>query len=434
MPSKRDAPKFIDLFAGCGGLSYGLMKAGWQGLFAIEHDQNAFASLSKNLILGAAGYSFKWPEWLATDAHSITDIVKTHRQDLERLKGQVDLIVGGPPCQGFSSAGRRLANDPRNQLTSTYLEFVRIIEPKFVLIENVKGIAIDFDDENSETGRINYAKKIIDELSDRYAVFHKVLDTSLFGVPQKRKRFFIIGIHKDHPLGKNQDPFSKIEIRRKSFLEKHKLNIPISASSAISDLEKSRNGTRDSEESRGFSEISYKGPLTEYQKLLNGAIGVGVSDLRLARHQKRISDRFTMLIKTCGEQNRLNVSLSTQLRASLGLKKCAIRVLDPNGPSPTITSMPDDLIHYSEPRTLTVRENARLQSFPDCFVFLGKYTSGGDRRRKEVPRFTQVANAVPPLVAEVIGLALKNFGPLSTTSKIDNASVRKSQIVRRGIA
>jgi DNA (cytosine-5)-methyltransferase 1 len=99
----------------------------------------------------------------------------------------------------------------------------------------------------------------------------------------------------------------------------------------------------------------------------------------------------------------LNTTISSDLRARFGLKKKALRVLDPDRPSPTITSMPDDLIHYSEPRTLTVRENARLQSFPDWFSFKGKYTTGGDLRAREVPRFTQVANAVPPLVARAIG-------------------------------
>jgi DNA (cytosine-5)-methyltransferase 1 len=87
----------------------------------------------------------------------------------------------------------------------------------------------------------------------------------------------------------------------------------------------------------------------------------------------------------------------------------ATRVLDPRKPAPTITSMPDDLLHYSEPRTLTVRENARLQSFPDWFAFRGKYTTGGERRAREVPRFTQVANAVPPLVAEIWGEVLMGY-------------------------
>ena len=88
------------------------------------------------------------------------------------------------------------------------------------------------------------------------------------------------------------------------------------------------------------------------------------------------------------------------------MRKKVTRVLDPADIAPTITSLPDDLLHYSEPRILTVRENARLQSFPDWFQFKGKYTTGGSRRRNEVPRFTQVANAVPPLLAEQLGLVL----------------------------
>lgn len=94
------------------------------------------------------------------------------------------------------------------------------------------------------------------------------------------------------------------------------------------------------------------------------------------------------------------------MRERHGINKLATRVLDPAKAAPTITSMPDDLIHYAEPRTLTVRENARLQTFPDWFEFRGKYTTGGERRAREVPRFTQVANAVPPLVAEMWGEVL----------------------------
>ena len=89
-----------------------------------------------------------------------------------------------------------------------------------------------------------------------------------------------------------------------------------------------------------------------------------------------------------------------------GLNRRGVTVLDPQAPAPTITSIPDEIIHYNEPRILTVREHARIQSFPDWFEFKGKYTSGGDLRKKEVPRYTQVGNAVPPLFAEQIGIAL----------------------------
>ena len=130
------------------------------------------------------------------------------------------------------------------------------------------------------------------------------------------------------------------------------------------------------------------------------------SDTRLARHNAAIVERFGRIIAQCSSLGRLNTSISRDMREEYGLKKMALRVLDPDRPAPTITSMPDDLLHYAEPRTLTVRENARLQGFPDWFAFKGKYTTGGDKRRREVPRFTQVANAVPPPMAEVLGSVL----------------------------
>jgi DNA (cytosine-5)-methyltransferase 1 len=144
------------------------------------------------------------------------------------------------------------------------------------------------------------------------------------------------------------------------------------------------------------------------------------SDTRLARHRDDIAMRFKTIIERCKLEGRLNTSISMALRQEFGLKKMAIRVMDPRKPAPTITSMPDDLLHYSEPRTLTVRENARLQTFPDWFLFKGKYTTGGHLRRCEVPRFTQVANAVPPLLAELIGLCLLGYS--ATT-------VEESQII-----
>ncbi|WP_082702232.1 DNA cytosine methyltransferase [Pseudacidovorax intermedius] len=402
----KKAPTFIDVFAGCGGLSFGLMAAGWNGIFAVERDQNAFESLKENLIDKDSSRSFSWPSWLSKDPHAVDELLGNYRGDLIGLRNQVDLLAGGPPCQGFSAAGRREASDPRNKLTASYLDFVSLIQPKLVLIENVKGITVDFIDKKSKTGTINYAQKIISALSDEYNVHTRLIDTSQFGVPQKRKRFFILGIRKDISAFMEKNPFDVIDELRLEFLKNKGICVPISAKAAISDLETERNGVRDSSECHGFKEISYCGPLTAFQRLMNAGMGEGITDTRLARHNPVIRERFEQLIERCHADGRLNISISSELRASYGLKKCAIRVLDPDSPSPTITSMPDDLIHYKEPRTLTVRENARLQSFPDSFVFKGKYTTGGERRKREVPRFTQVANAVPPLVAEAIGRAL----------------------------
>ena len=175
---------------------------------------------------------------------------------------------------------------------------------------------------------------------------------------------------------------------------------------AISDLEVNKNGVIECSDSEGFQAIAYKAPRTAYQKAMHCDHSGPLSDTRLARQRDDIRERFASLIKTCGEEGRLNVNLSPETRKAYNLKKVALRVLDPLRAAPTITSLPDDLLHYSEPRTLTVRENARLQSFPDWFEFRGKYTTGGHLRRKEVPRFTQVANAVPPLLAEQLGHAL----------------------------
>lgn len=265
-----------------------------------------------------------------------------------------------------------------------------------MVIENVRGFTADF---YVDATAKNYARQLRAKLSAEYDVFSELLDLSQFGVPQLRTRYFLIALE---PGLCFENPFDLLKERLPSFLRSMRLTAPVSSRAAISDLEITRNGTQPSTETQGFDEIKYTGPLTHFQKLM-GAGTVVPTDLRLARHAPEIAGRFQDIINISHAEGRLNTTISEEVRARFGLKKKALRVLDPDRPSPTITSMPDDLIHYREPRTLTVRENARLQSFPDWFSFKGKYTTGGDLRRREVPRFTQVANAVPPLVARAIG-------------------------------
>lgn len=387
---------FGDAFAGCGGLSLGLLQAGLEGRFAIEHDKFAFATLRENLLSRQAAFRFSWPSWLPKEPIAVGVLLRDYKSELESLEGTIDVLVGGPPCQGFSSAGRRRHDDPRNQLFASYLQIVDILKSKAVLMENVRGFTMDFD-----TGKRvkNYSQKLREKLSVDYEVFEALLDLSRFGVPQKRTRYFLLALQ---PGFTEINPFDLLSERLPSFLRSLSLKAPVSSWSAISDLEVARGGTQPSRDTPGFKEIRYTQPFTHYQKLMSAGES-HPTDLRLARHSVDITNRFRDIIDSSHADGRLNTSISDELRSRYGLHKKALRVLDPDRPAPTITSLPDDLLHYSEARILTVRENARLQSFPDWFAFKGKYTTGGHLRRKEVPRFTQVANAVPPLVARAIG-------------------------------
>jgi DNA (cytosine-5)-methyltransferase 1 len=415
---------FVDAFAGCGGLSLGLMQAGLTGLFAIEHDKFAFETLRANLLAKGARHKFSWPSWLPKKPISIDDLLDAHRTELKGLASSIDLLVGGPPCQGFSSAGRRRHDDPRNQLFASYLDVVSLLKPRAVLIENVRGFTVNFEQKYRTD---NYAEKLRKALEEKYEVYEELLNLSDFGVPQARTRYFLIAF--DRSL-RADNPFALLRERLPTYLRSLGLSVPVSAFAAISDLEVARGGTRPSSETEGFNEIRYTRPLTKYQKLMGGK-GVQPGDLRLARHSKEIEWRFKQIIEWSHAEGRLNTSMSQGMRTKFRLKKVALRVLDPDRPSPTVTSMPDDLLHYREPRTLTVRENARLQSFPDWFAFKGKYTTGGHLRRHEVPRFTQVANAVPPLAARAIGEVLIQVLVDSKTARHSSASSRAAKSLQQ---
>ena len=148
-------PCYIDIFAGCGGLSLGLCNAGWEGLFAIEKDDMAFETLKHNLI--DREKHFAWPRWLPIENHDIDEMIAEYRVRLRKLRGRVDLVGGGPPCQGFSMAGKRRQRDARNKLIHSYVTFVKLVRPRIVLFENVKGFTLGF----KKNGK-RFSKKVPD--------------------------------------------------------------------------------------------------------------------------------------------------------------------------------------------------------------------------------------------------------------------------------
>ncbi len=397
---------YVDVFAGCGGLSLGLHRAGWTGLFAVEKDPFAFQTLEANFLQQGSRYGFDWPSWLPQCHTTIEALIADHREHLLELRGKVTLMAGGPPCQGFSSAGRRFADDPRNAMIERYLELVEILQPKMLLLENVRGFTIDFKARSGSGGqaRENAAAQLARRLAPDYEVESTILRASDFGVPQNRPRFILIATRRGTDL--ESGILEGLEHATDTVLSRYGLGRLASAADAISDLEIGRNEIVACPDSPGFQAIGYVAPLTPFQRAMRDGDHHPPSDTRLARHSIEIRTRFADIIEVCQVEKRGARQLDTALRLRFNIGKLTTRVLDPDLPSPTVTSMPEDLLHYSEPRTLSVRENARLQTFPDWFCFKGKYTTGGHLRRTEVPRFTQVANAVPPLLAEILGHAM----------------------------
>lgn len=398
-------PTYIDLFAGCGGLSLGLYNAGWKGLFAIEKSPDAFKTLKHNLIDNKN--HFNWPAWLPKESVEIDNAIKLHKDNFEKLKNKVDLVAGGPPCQGFSMAGRRNENDQRNNLIKSYIDFIKIIKPKILFFENVKGFTMEFK-KNKDKGK-EYSSYVENALNRAgYFVKGELVNFGEYGIPQKRTRFILVGVRKDLANASKELAetfFTTIKENRHSFLSDKNLTVNTNLNDAISDLLK-ENGLKESPDTKGFQAGIYSKTNSSYQTLMRKGIVDEIADShRFPKHRPDIIEKFNVILSTC----KKNKDIDSKTREYFNIKKHTIIPLDKNDKSPTITTLPDDYIHYSEPRILTVREYARIQSFPDWYQFKGKYTTGGKLRTKEVPRYSQIGNAIPPLFGEQSGLVLKQL-------------------------
>lgn len=344
----------IDLFAGCGGLSKGFMDAGYDIIVGVDNDQAALNTFALN----------------HNGAKSLNaDLSKQETFDeIKRIAGkrEIDVIIAGPPCQGFSLTGPRDFDDPRNKLYLAVLEMVRQFQPKGFIIENVPGMAT------------MYGGQVKDEVLRRfrdmgYNIECKILCAADYGVPQMRKRLVFMGIRAD--IGTPKFPEAILNAEQY-----------VSCREALDDLP-SRAKELGTEEDVYTSE-----PRTDYQKKMRGNCTVLHNHVATA-HKQFVIDTIAQvpeggnwrdLPNGVGESRKFNEAWTRY---------------DGNKPSKTIDTGHRNHFHYQYNRVPTIRENARLQSFPDDFVFTGTKTQQN----------RQVGNAVPPLLGQALGQALNEI-------------------------
>lgn len=393
----------IDLFAGCGGLSLGLYQAGWHGVFAIEKNPCAFETLKHNLIDGKN--HFDWPDWLPKEPLDILEVNKLYKKQLKGLRGTIDLVAGGPPCQGFSMAGKRVKDDIRNQLVFAYIDFIEMVRPKLILFENVKGFTYAFG-KSDNPDAVPYSVIVVERLKKMgYDVSPQVIDFSEYGVPQSRKRFILVGVLKS--VKKRASEFvKKLKENSALFLSERGLSKDTTIEEAISDLLMA-NGTVPTPDRKNFHSGVYGVASSHYQEYMRQGVESQIPQSHSFAHHGK--DKLACYQRLLSEYPVKGKRIDGKAREAWGIKQRGLFILDGKSVAPTITNMPDDYLHYQEPRIMTVRECARIQSFPDWYEFKSKYTTGGDMRKKEVPRYSQVGNAIPPLFAQQAGLVLKQM-------------------------
>ena len=332
----------IDLFSGAGGLSYGFESAGFNILLGIDNDEKALDTFELN------------HNGAKSICGDITEI--TYEKDIKPLIGdkEIDVIIGGPPCQGMSLSGPRQFDDPRNKLYLSYIRLVSEIQPKAFVIENVPGLVGLFG------GKIK--DSIIEKFTDLgYSIQYKILCASDYGVPQNRRRVIFVGTKK----GEFQYPEPDDTV--------------ITCKMALSDLPALV-------DTLGDEEMPYETePQNDYQRLMrvNSAC---VRNHIAANHSEKVKNIIS-LVPAGGNYK----DLPEKYRNTRNFHVAWTRFPD-DKPAPTIDTGHRHHFHYKYNRVPTVRECARIQSFPDTFVFLGNKTQ----------QFRQVGNAVPPLMAKRI--------------------------------
>lgn len=336
----------IDLFSGAGGLSYGFETAGFDILLGIDNDAKALETFELN---------HKGAKSICGD---ITQI--TYEKDIKPLIGdkRIDVIIGGPPCQGMSLSGPRKFEDPRNKLYLSYIRLVEEIRPRAFVIENVPGLVGLFGGQIKDS--------IIEKFTAMgYDIQYKILCAADYGVPQNRKRVVFVGMKKG------------------SFSYPNPFDYTVTCSMALSDLPPIEEGI-------GEEQAQYETePQNEYQKLMRERSKF-VKNHIAAVHSDKVK-KIISLVPDGGNYKNLPEEYINSRNFHVAWTRFAS-----DKPAPTIDTGHRHHFHYKYNRVPTVRECARLQSFPDDFIFLGNKTQ----------QFRQVGNAVPPLLAEAIAKSL----------------------------
>lgn len=446
--------KYVDLFSGCGGLSLGVERAGGKLVLAVEKSDMAARTFFHNLI-GDASSLLDWQSYVSLPLHrqiaghlvvkELAVLLEEKSALAEIGAAGLDLVVGGPPCQGFSLAGRRKSDDIRNLLPWQYLDFVAATNPRAVVIENVVGMDHSFT--SGEDSSFNQLQEALRRTGSGYLVQGVLVNAVHYGAPQHRPRLLIIGLRAD--VAKEKKITVTGDLWRSHYAGATGRAVPDLApipsvreenrytlSNAVGDL--LRMGINQQPESNYVQELnSTEWPIRHksatppnhefrrhrpdtvtrfrlYQYLsttgLNPKLLTQVAQLQYQPALAHISSELSGIVYPAvapdGTVLANNSAEMIDLVLRLRTKKHSQKVLKWTEPARTVVTLPDDYVHPLEPRVFTVREMARFQGFPDSFEFLGKETTGSDRRRVEVPQYSQVGNAVSPWMSLAVGTRL----------------------------
>lgn len=366
----------IDLFAGCGGFSLGFKNAGFNTVLAVEKDLWASETYAYN------NQSVK----IFTE-----DITQIQPQKLLDNNKKIDGIIGGPPCQGFSLSGNRDKKDPRNSLFVDFVRFVEFFSPKFFVMENVLGIL------SMKTKTGEFVKDIIlNEFSKiGYKTSHFILTASEYGVPQARQRVFFIGLQNNLPYNKNR------LIPESLYSE----NNYVTLEDAISDLPVIHAG--EGNECQDYACT----PKNAYQQLMRENSSCVYNHVAM-RHTQRLIDRFATIkygqsVKHVSEEHSQRKRGNAEEISGKVFSQNNMRPY-PGKPCPTVAaSFQSNFIHPFLNRNFTAREGARIQSFPDHYIFKGKRTTMS--WEKHLSQYQQIGNAVPPLLSLALARTIKSY-------------------------